>query len=517
VLVRFEQVGALIGALCTGIALVCAYALATRLFPNGFVSATGFGANRLARPVGYWNGLGLIAGIGAILALGLAARAATAIGRAAAGAGAPALVMTLYFTFSRGAWLSMLVALCLLVVVDRRRLQLLATAMPLFVISGLIIWRASRVSALTHIDVSLASATHAGHSLAATLAIAMFASACVVVLALKIERAGAVPRVVRNAARSVLVALLVAAVAIALAHFGAPWTIARHGYSSFKGRPPATSGNLNGRLFTLSNNNRLEAWRVAVHAFESHPVIGVGAGGYEQYWDAHRPIALTIRDAHSLYLETMAETGIVGLVVLIAALSAPLLAFRRARKAPLASFALAAYVAFLIEAAVDWDWELSGVTLAGLLCGGALLVAGRGEERQVRRWRWAMLGLGSAIAVFSLGGLVGNISLASSTNAARAGNWSAAASDARRARLFAPWSAQPWQMLGEAELGLGRTTKAIASFRAAVRKDPGSWDLWVELGLASRGSEQASAFARAQSLNPLDPTIAETREELAKP
>src|SRR5215208_6951745 len=49
---------------------VCAAGLVTRLFPEryGLDADTAF---RLARPLGYWNALGLLAAIGAVLALGV--------------------------------------------------------------------------------------------------------------------------------------------------------------------------------------------------------------------------------------------------------------------------------------------------------------------------------------------------------------------------------------------------------------------------------------------------------------
>src|SRR2546427_9492625 len=48
--------------------------------------------------------------------------------------------------------------------------------------------------------------------------------------------------------------------------------------------------------------------------------------------------------------------------------------------------------------------------------------------------------------------LVGNLALSKAGAAARAGRWDAAAADARRAHRWAPWSAEPWQKLGEVQL-----------------------------------------------------------------
>ncbi len=76
-------------------------------------------------------------------------------------------------------------------------------------------------------------------------------------------------------------------------------------------------------------------------------------------------------DAHNLYLETLAELGPFGLVLLAAMLALPLVAALRVREHPFASAATGAYAAFLFHAALDWDWEMPAVTLAGLVCASA--------------------------------------------------------------------------------------------------------------------------------------------------
>jgi O-antigen ligase len=123
--------------------------------------------------------------------------------------------------------------------------------------------------------------------------------------------------------------------------------------------------------------DRAAYWDVAVEGAAAHPVLGSGAGSFDDYWLEHRPIPTNVRDAHSLYLETAAELGVVGLVLLLVALVAPLTALARARDARAVSAAAAAYAAFLVHAGLDWDWEMPVTTVAGLACGAAVLVGAR--------------------------------------------------------------------------------------------------------------------------------------------
>src|SRR5438309_11731428 len=97
-------------------------------------------------------------------------------------------------------------------------------------------------------------------------------------------------------------------------------------------------------------------------------LLGSGAGTYDEYWFRNRHQQYTVRDAHNLYLETFAETGLVGLLLLLATLAMPLAAAWRSRGRPLAAVVAGGYVSYLVHASVDWDWEMPVVTVTALLC-----------------------------------------------------------------------------------------------------------------------------------------------------
>jgi putative inorganic carbon (hco3(-)) transporter len=130
-------------------------------------------------------------------------------------------------------------------------------------------------------------------------------------------------------------------------------------------------------------------WRAALEQYEEHPALGSGAGTFPLHWPEHRPQDLSVLDtpdvldAHSLYLETLAELGPVGLGLLVAALGTPLVAALSRRRDPLVALALPPYLAYLAHAGLDWDWELPAVTLVALACAAGALVATRPGRRQV--------------------------------------------------------------------------------------------------------------------------------------
>ena len=51
--------------------------------------------------------------------------------------------------------------------------------------------------------------------------------------------------------------------------------------------------------------------------FAERPVAGEGAGSFESWWAQNGTLRKFLRDAHSLYLETMGELGVLGLLALL--------------------------------------------------------------------------------------------------------------------------------------------------------------------------------------------------------
>jgi len=262
----------------------------------------------------------------------------------------------------------------------------------------------------------------------------------------------------------------------------------------------------NRRLFSLSGSSRAQYWHVAWREVENHPWLGSGAGSFQRNWLRLRPAQLPVLDAHNLYLETLAEVGPIGLALLAALLALPAVAAVIARKQPLAAPVFAGYVAYLVHAAQDWDWELPAVTIAALCCAAALLVLAEREPRPAlsRRARAAALGAALVLALLALGALAGNAALGAASAALDADNPARAARDARWAKRLVPWSADPWRLHGEALLSEGNVDGATRDFKTALRKDPSDWDSWVDLSLVTHGAVRNQAGERAAELNPLE-------------
>jgi hypothetical protein len=243
-------------------------------------------------------------------------------------------------------------------------------------------------------------------------------------------------------------------------------------------------------LAGLHGHERARYWDVALADAQAHPVLGSGSGTFAQQWVERRSVPLETQDAHSLELQTLAELGAVGLVLVAGALAVPF--------AGGAGVALGGYAAWVVQSGIDWDWQLPAVTAAGLLCGVAALHRAPGPRVALAiAGRTAAVCAAAALAALAFAGLIGNAAVARGRNAVRAGDAPAALAAARQARRWAPWSAAPWRIMSDARGG------DLAALRRAVQLDPHDWSLWAELARSASGVESRRAAARAARLNPL--------------
>jgi O-antigen ligase len=128
---------------------------------------------------------------------------------------------------------------------------------------------------------------------------------------------------------------------------------------------------------------RADYWHVAWHVGFHHPLAGTGAGTYDLAWAAFGDLGKwgDVLDAHNLYLETFAELGLVG-VVIVCALAVPVVAALRESASSTTAAAVGGAVAYFVHAGLDWDWEMPAVTTVGIACIAATLAPqGRSPER----------------------------------------------------------------------------------------------------------------------------------------
>ena len=447
------------------------------------------------------------------------------LGGAALGlvAAMPAVLLTLYFTFSRGGLLALFVAAGCLIALSHDRLWLLGTLAigTLGAIPAVLAVQARQ--SLTDNVASQATVDQG----ATVLAILLAGVALALLLFAGLRRlearggsrTGRVVELSRNPAvlRRVALAAALVAIGVAVAVGGRAW----HQFSApdiqFPNQPQQHFGQLSGA-------GRSDFWRVAIDAFGEKPALGTGAGTYQFSWAQHRSIPMVVRDAHSLYLEAFAELGVVG-GLLVLGLVGTLLwtgfsAWRAAAEPQRDRYAalFAAMLAFAVGAAIDWFWEIAALGAVFFLAAGVLasarcrqLAPSSGDgAADASRFGLAIAGLAVAwiAAIALVGPLLVEHEVKASQSAAADGDFANAVEHANTARSIEPWAASPYLQLGLLAEAQGDYATATQRLTQAIDREDRNWQLYylrskVEREAGDTAAAQADLL-RARRLNPLE-------------
>ena len=493
-----------VAGLATGLGVILVVALFAFLQPGLLTSGASDvpnAAGRLSYPIGYWNGTAALLAAAALLLAYGATRAPTRLLRSTATATIALALLGIWLANSRGGAAAVLIGGAVLVAAspDRAR-QLVSVAIGALGAAVLIVV-SEQMDALTGGVVDSAMRAD-GHWMSAL---------CVVVAGV----AGAMAwwadsrRLRLRVSRRLGIAI--AAVAIAGAVVGMIAANPAERFREFKAPPSVRTGVPVGAA-ELSSNGRWQFWSVAVDAFESNPIGGVGSGSYEDWWARHASVPLFVRNPHSLPLQQAAELGIPGIVLFLGFLVAlALAALRRigAGRDGDAGILVAVALAGAAGAAVDWTWEIPAVFGPAVIC-SALLLASAPSRPLARGGYW--LGMGTVTAAWIAmiaGGLVvlTDLELQRSKDAAAANRIGEGIDRARAARTIQPWSAEPYTQLAQLEADQGNVSQALVDLKEAEKRDSQDWRLpLIEASLQQRRGDGAAArlaYERAQRLSPI--------------
>jgi tetratricopeptide (TPR) repeat protein len=504
--------------LATGMSAVALLALASRLWPSAFPDAAAvealFGATspRLSYPLNYWNGLGIFTAIALPLLLDIAvSRRPTAVRGLALGV-IPALAVVVYLTSSRGAVAVAVAGIGAFVALDRRRWQILG-ALGIAAAGGAVAVAVLRTHrALVDAPLTRAAEDQGLAAAAELAAVCLLTSAVYAAFIVWLPRGRSPSRLVRRLAAVGLAVSAVAAIVLSD-------PVER--FEDFR-RDPATAspradrGAIEGHLLSTSGSGRWQQWSLAIDQFEAHPVAGGGAGSHEAWATrSPRPLQFTTQ-AHSLYLETLGELGVVGFVLVAAAFGVALAEGarralrRRDPNGPTAALAAASF-SFALALGVDWMWELTAVSIVGvaliaLTTGAATATPAQPAARAAPAMRVVGVALAAAALALQVIPLLAELSLRESQAAAADGDPGRALSAARAARGIEPWAASPHLQQALVYEELGDLEDARGAIGKAIERDRDDWRLWLVSARieTKRGAIEVARrhLAVARMLNP---------------
>jgi hypothetical protein len=352
-------------SLAFGALVIVGYGLSERLLPGLIeLDRSRSAAGRLEQPLSYWNAFGIVAAIGLVLAVRIAGDPDRGRGgRAAAAAAGVLLGLGVYLSFSRGALAAALAGLIVLVALapaGRPQARSLVVITAAAVVAALIATRYSTVESL-----AIGEQGDWGDGVQMLVAVVVLALIAAAVVLRRPRRELHVPSLSISRPAAVLTLTLLTLLAGATAS------------ALLEGKPEGTSpapGADPARLRSI-DTNRYRYWDVAIDTWVDEPVTGAGSGSFRAEWLKERDRVDASGDAHSLYLETAAELGLVGLAFLllflggVAAGSARLYRLDRAA----ATGPIAGMAAWAVHAGLDWDWEMPAATLPALLLAAAAI------------------------------------------------------------------------------------------------------------------------------------------------
>lgn len=516
--------------LALGIAALGLLALTTRLFPgfvpgSGEVTEVGNARARLAFPLGYWNALGMLMAIGLPLILRGAVNARTKVTRGLAVGVIPALSAVIFLTSSRGAVAAGLIGVTVFVVLSRPRLPAAWAALSAAAGSAVIVALMTTFDALVQRPFRDPSVTAAQGRVFALIAVGV----CVVVgfgylagVAGARSRRQSLPSVRVGRGGRVVLAALAATALVALVVAADP--VQRIEGFKDPGFGKKEQQSTDARLLRGGGGGRYQFWSAAVDQFQANPVFGGGAGAYESWWAANPRFPYFVRNAHSLWLETLGELGVVGFVLLLGAFGYGLVTalgrlggLKGPERVTLAALS-GALLAWAFAAAIDWMWEMTVVTGVAVICLGLLSRTGnqaRSSEEAPARPRRGSRSFGVGVAVIAAAWLVicaqaspllSELRMTDSRAAEARGDFDSALQAARGARTLQPWASAPYRRMALVEEERGRLGPAREYIAQAIEREPRNFELW---SIASRIESSAGnpvearqRLDRSQRLNP---------------
>jgi len=530
---------AILAGITLAATVVCAYGLATKVFPSGLPANE---PARLQEPFGYWNALGLTAAMGVIGCMWLGARRrGHALLSAMAYPASGLLLLTLLLAYSRGALAALAVGAVLWLAIVPLRLRGAAVLLAGMLGAGAVAaWDFSQ-HPLSDENVALAQRTAAGHELGA-LALVMVLALTIAGVALTFFTSRQAPSArTRHRAGIALWALVALAVLVLIgglahSHRGLTGSVS-HAVSALTNPNAKPPPNTPGRLTAVASV-RARYWKEALQVFGAHPALGAGAEGYATARLRYRKETLVVTHAHGFVAQTLADLGIVGMLIALALLGSwifeairptrplnrPPRAYTPERVGLLSMLCIV--VVFGVHSLIDWTWYIPGDACVALLCAGWL--AGRGPLEPARMPaaeaespRWRLRGGRELDPRLVLAGVVVLAALlvawmqwqpqrseearAQALALAEAGHRRASVEAAHTAVSRDPASAEARFALAAVQEAAGLSARARATLQETVRMQPSNPQAWVELArydLKDRPGAALKEFQAAVYLNP---------------
>jgi hypothetical protein len=286
--------------------------------------------------------------------------------------------------------------------------------------------------------------------------------------------------------------------------------------SRFEPRPVQPTGIAGMLARSDTIRERVHYARIGVGILAAHPVFGAGPGGVDLLYGRFKPpTANESKYLHNWILQTGAEWGTVGIVLMIVFVLALMAAGVETARTGIAGRAIAVMAAgFLVDGLYSLSFHDTGLMmLFGLTAGTLLAGHDRHPAAPARTWSCQKIAWCAALALVAVGHVIPALAAKACRDAADAaieeGNTVRATALFRRATSLTPRDPRP--MLGLAalaELG-GNPGQALLFARRALQIQPASASIHATVArlelIVGHAAEAEAAIQRAIELYPNNP------------
>lgn len=468
------------GLLSAGV-LVCLLTLLSRIWPAIFPSDTvaiNLKTTRVNYPFGYWNAVGCWSAMTVTLSLAYAAHARSALIRGLALAVIPACAAGLFLAVSRAGFGGAILGAAVVIVFAQNRWLTFIQALLAGCASAILM-----VVIHQHRAIELGRGTDGAADVVVAAGVGGVLLFAVAYFAARSEL-GSKLRMRREVGRPLgVIGVVFAALVLTIGLYSE----GGRAYDQFTGRSLVVVGKESPNRLAQLNGNRHNLWASGWRAFESQPLHGIGPGTFEFWWSRDGANGEFVRDVHNIYLEALAETGVVGLSALLAFFVGLLwCAWVSRQKLRLAggdgvgiqAGLVAVFAVFMLQAATDWMWESTAVAVFAL---GSIAIATSAASLPRRRGgdnamnSVGILVLAALAVVLMLPGLSNQRQIDKSQAAFRAGDNAAALAAASKAVNAESWSATAYGQKALALENAGDLEGASTAISRARALEPTNW------------------------------------------
>lgn len=256
---------------------------------------------------------------------------------------------------------------------------------------------------------------------------------------------------------------------------------------------------------------RFNLWDTAIRVAQDHPVLGVGAGLFGRAARLYRDPSYVddrLGTAHNIILNTAAETGVIGLLVLLALAITVIVAWRRLWRAADAGrklrleAALAALIGITVQSLFDVFTNTPMLIVIALLTAYCVVEPRSLLDTPRRGQRWAALVGAGLFAVYGVGLLQADRAQAAFLSGLRGESLDEMRAAAALDPSLRLYDLQIHYLEANRAYARGALDEAVMHYEAALRLEP-TWEIgWLNLAAleVERGSPQAALTALDHAL-----------------